>query len=282
MRSIWTGTIGVSMLSFPVKLGPAVSEGKLPLHRVRRSDGSRIRQQNVAEADGAPVGWEDVTMGYAAPDGRTVLVEKDDLARAFGDKSRHAKVLQFTDPVTVPRTAHETSYYVQPGDGGEKPYALLAAAMTATGKAAVVSIAVRQREALALLYATPDGYLVLERLAWGTSVQQPDFAAPPATLVSAPELAQAQQLVAALDEPFDWSSFTDASEEKLAAVIQAKLETGQAVGTPAPRTEAAVTAPQDIMAAIEASIKASRATAPKPARKPRARKPSAAKEEKVA
>jgi len=275
MRSIWAGTVGWGMVSVPVKLGTAVSEDRLPLHRVRRSDGSRIRQQNIAEADGAPVPRADIRTGYQAGNGQVVVLEKEDFERAYGEKNRTARILAFVPADSAPRTAHETSYYVQPDAGGEKAYALLARAMEEAGKAAVVSVAVRQREALGMLYPDGNGYLVLERLHWAAEVRTPDFPAPAPHLEPA-ETAMAASLVSELSGPFDWSAFTDQTQEKLNTVIQAKLETGQVLGTPSAPAPGAATRPEDIMAVLAASVAQAKAErAPEPVRKPRARKTAA-------
>jgi DNA end-binding protein Ku len=267
MRHMWTGTLGWNMVVIPVSLGTAVSEEKLPLHRVRRTDGSRIRQQNVAEADGQPVAWEDITTGYDTGSGQVVVLEKEDFDLAYGEKNRAAKILAFIPSGSAPRTAHETSYYVEPGKSGEKAYALLAEAMTRTGREAVVSIAVRQREALGLLYPQ-DGYLVLERLQWAADVKKPDFTV--TAEVAEKEVDLAENLVTQMSEPsFNWAAHTDTSMEKLSAVIQGKLETGQVLGTPSAPAPGTVTPPQDIMAALAASVEQARAERA-PARKPRA------------
>jgi DNA end-binding protein Ku len=264
LKSIWSGTLGIGGLSFPVKLGSAVSEDKLPLHRVRRSDGSRIRQQNIAEADGQPVDWSDIVTGYETGSGQTVLLEKDDFARAYGEKNRHIAIQAFLDASKLPRTAHDTSYVVEPGKDGERAYALLALVMEETGKSAVVSVAVRQREAFALLYAV-DGYLYLERLHWAADVKKPDFAAP-APKLDNKEIKLAHDLVEAFTGTFAWEVFEDTTMQKLTEVIQGKIETGQVLGTPqAPHS---VTAPQDLAATLAASVEQAKA-AKAPVRKPR-------------
>jgi DNA end-binding protein Ku len=273
IRSMWSGTLGVATLVLPVKLGTAVTDDSLELHQVRKSDGSRIRFRRVAQADGEEVAYSDIAKGYELPNGSMVILEDKDFELAFGDKSRAAKVLLFTDPAQVPRTAHAASYYVQPGTGGEPAYELLAEAMLRTGKAAVVSIAVRQREALALLYTTGDGYLILERLQWAAAVKKPDFAAPSAG-VTAAELDLAENLVTQMTKPFDWADYADLSDVKLTAVVQAKAETGQVTGTPATRPEGSPTAASDLTATLLASVEQAKSAArpAKPVRRARTRK----------
>jgi len=273
MRSIWTGTLGIGGLAFPVKLGTAVSEDKLPLHRVRRSDGSRVRQQNVAGADGQPVDWNDIVAGYETGSGQTVLLEKDDFARAYGEQSRHIAIQSFLDASSLPRSAHDTTYVVEPGNGGERAYALLALVMEESWKAALVSVAIRQREALALLYAV-NGYLYLERLHWAAQVKAPDFAAP-APKLDNKEIALARTLVDTFTGTVGWDAYKDTTMQRLTEVIQGKIETGQVLGTP--QAPSAVTAPQDLAAVLAASVEAAK-KAQAPARKPRAPRATKPKE----
>jgi len=275
MRSVWDGAISFGMVVIPVKLLPATSDsGGLELHRVRRSDGSRVKMRRYAEADGPDgpeVPWEDTVMGYETGNGTTVLVEESDFTLAYGEKNRAARVITFIPAGSLPRVAHESTYYVQPGKGGDGAYALLAEALKRTGKVAVVSVAVRARQALALLYPDERGYLLLERLQWAADVGTPPFEAPSG--VSEDQVEAAENLIALSSAPFDWAAQEDASASALADVIARKAETGQVVGTPtAPGTGAA---PADLMAALAASVEAAK---PKPpARKPRAGK--AVKEE---
>lgn len=279
MRHIWTGTLTVAALTFPVSLGNAVSrEDDFDLHQVRRSDGSRIRMKRYAEADGPDgpeIDFSDTARGYDTGTGQTVILEKEDFARAYGEKDKQVKVEMFTDASGLPRTAHETSYYVEPGEGGKRAYAMLAQAMLRAGKAAVVSFAVRQREATGLLYATDEGYLVLERLQWAADVKRPDFTLAVPEFTDA-ENAMTDTFVKTFSGTLDWTAYTDKSRENLAAVIQGKLETGQALGTPA--VPSAVTPPQDIMAVLTASVeqaqqaRAAKTTKAAVARKPRTRK----------
>ena len=265
MRSIWSGTVSFGMVTIPVKLLPAVSGDETTLHRVRRSDGSRIRMRRVAEADGEDareVPWDDTVMGYETGSGTTVLVEDADFALAYGEgKDRAAQITAFVPLGSLPRMAAEASYWVQPDKGGDKAYELLATALLRSGKAAVVSIAVRQRKANAMLYATDDGYLVLERLQWAAAVNAPGFAAPK-TGVTEEQVEQAQNLIGLTTAAFSWDAAQDSSGQRLAEVIQAKIEAGDVTGTPsAPGTGA----PANLEDVLRASVEAARAAqAPAP------------------
>jgi DNA end-binding protein Ku len=262
------------MLVLPVRLSTVVSDESTELHQVRKSDGSRISYRRFAAADGEEVPYSQIAKGYELPDGRTVVLTDEDFEKAYGGKNRNAKILQFVAEDALPRTAAGTSYYVQPGAGGEKAYALLARTMADTGTAAVVSVALRQRETLALLYTNGDGYLILERLNWAADVKKPDFAAPDATLPGT-ELDLAEKLVTQMSGPFDWGAARDESAERLEKVVQEKIETGQVAGTPASRPEGSPTPAQDLMAVLQASVAESKKNTA-PARKPRMARKAAA------
>jgi DNA end-binding protein Ku len=273
MRSIWTGAITLSLLNMPVKLGSSTKDNQLGLHMVRKSDGSRIRFTRVAEADGQEVQWNDIAKGYDAPDGSLVILDDEDFKAAYGPKNRVASILMFTNAASVPRTAIKTSYHVQPDKGGEKTYALLAGALQASGKVAILTFAMRQRVALAVL-APQDGYLILESLEWHADVLTPDFAAPPMT-ASEDEQALAARLIEQMTGDFDYAAQKDVSTEAVAAVIQAKIEKGHVIAAPKP-AEPGGAAIVNMMDAIQASLKATR-----PEEKPKARAPrrrAAAKE----
>lgn len=284
MRSVWTGTIGFGPVVIPVKLGVVVSEPDLPLHYFRRTDASRIEMKRFAKSDGTEVSFPDLAKGYEMPDGRVVLLELDDFTLAYGQRDKNAKILYFTPLAQVPpRTAHQQSYYVQPGSGGEQAYALLAQAMLRTGKAGVVSFAVSQREVLGVLYPADDGCLVLERLQWAENIRAADFTVPAADQAA---VEMAENLIGLQTQDFDWNSYRDPSMAALNTVIQAKISTGQAVGTPVAQAPGAPTQAADLMAVLAQSVaeeKAKRTPSPAPrTRKPRATRAPAQRETAVA
>ncbi len=277
MRSIWSGDISVSLLNMPVKLGSTTQDNELGLRMVRKSDGSQIKFKRVAEADGQEVEWNDTAKGYDAPDGSLVILDKADFDEAYGPKNRVASLLMFTDASNVPPLASKTSYWVQPGKGGEKIYALLAQALQRSGKVAILTLAVRQREAVAVL-RPQDGYLSLEPLNWDADILRPDFAAPPQT-ATGDEVDMALRLIDQLTEKYDHAAQADTSTEKLTAVIQAKIERGDIVAPPARPEGTGPQAAVDLMSALAAAVETSQKAAPAPA--PRTRKTAAKAREEV-
>jgi DNA end-binding protein Ku len=258
MRSTWTGAIQFGPLTVPVKLGSSVKENKLDLHMVRDTDGSPIRFTRVAEGDGKEVEWDHVAKGYDAPDGSLVVLKKPDFEAAFGPKNRVATVLMFTDAANIPPMANATNYWIQPNTGGEKSYALLAAELQRQGKVGVISFAMRERVAVAVL-RPHDGYLSLEKLEWDADLIKPDFTAP-VNNGTEQEQELTKQLIEIATDKYDHTAQEDPSRAALAAVIQGKIERGEVIAAP-PRPDN-VGAPADLTAQLQAAVAAQKAKAP--------------------
>lgn len=267
MRSMWNGTLTFGMIVIPVRLGPVAAGNELELHQYHRADGGRVAMKRTCSLDGEEIGYGDTARGYEAPNGQVVLLEDSDIALAFGNKTKEARVVMFTDAGQLPRTAHQSTYMIEPDKGGAGAYALLAEALKRTGKVAVVSFAVRERESMGTVFTDGNGYLFLERLNWAADVRAPDFIAPPVTDENQVDIAE--NLISLSTGEFDWASYKDASAAALADVIRAKIETGQVTGVPS-RAGASL-APADLGEALAASVeaaKAARAVVPASRRRP--------------
>lgn len=269
IRSSWKGSLGFGLLNVPVNLGGAVGSNDIETHQYA-PDGSKIRYRRVAESTGEEVQYKDIQTGYSLPDGNVVMLTDKDFEDAYGKLSREAEILMFTDPANVPDIAKSKPFFVQPGKGGEKAYALLVAALRATGKVAIVKFGMQKRKRLGALTPTEDGYLLLEQLEWAQDVKKPDFAAPAPELRDA-EVSAAVALIGTMEDEFDYSSVLDDSQVKLNELITARIERGQVTGGFV--TSDRGPAPQDIMAALTASIEAKRPATP--VKKPRTRKATA-------
>jgi DNA end-binding protein Ku len=250
-RSVWNGSLTVSLLNLPIKLGGASDSDKIELHQVRESDGSRIKMKRTSAADGEEVAYADVRKAYIADDGTPVVITPEDFEEAYGEVSKNAEIVTVTDEVNVPVIAREKPYFVMPDKGGEKVYALLAAALKHAGKVAVVSFAMRERKRLAVLSATDDGYLMLQQLTWAQDIRRPDFPAP-AAMYTPEELEMAAGLLATMTGDYDHEAQRDDSQEKLRAIVERKLNGGnKPAPKPVVRGDEAVT---DLMTTLRTAV----------------------------
>ncbi len=135
---------------------------------------------------------------------------------------------------------------------------LLTKAMEEAGKVAVGTFVMRSKQYVAALRPV-DGRLMLSTMAFADEVVDPASIDELADLddvkISPKELAMAEQLVDSLAGDFEPERFSDSYREQVLDLI-AKKAAGEAFEAPEP----AAAAPQviDLMAALEASVKAAK------------------------
>ena len=278
-QSIWKGSISFGLVSIPVRLFSATEEKDISFRQVHREDGGRIRYKRVCSVDGEEVPYSDIGKGYELPDGEMVVLDDDDFANLPITSSRAVEVLSFVPADQIDAVQMGKPYYCDP-TGDAKPYVLLRDALENAERVAVVKVALRQRERLAVLRPR-DGVLVMQTLLWPDEVRAAklDFLDDDVT-VRPQELTMAESYIAALSADFDPSEFSDGYREALEEVIEAKVA-GREVVTPEeqPASSGQVV---DLMEALRRSVAEAKsrrgegdAPAEKDATKPAARKAAA-------
>jgi DNA end-binding protein Ku len=223
MRSIWSGAISFGLVSIPVQLFTATEERGVPLHQFHATDGGRIRYRRVCAADGQEIDYGEIAKGYELPDGRVVVLTDEDFAALPLSSSRTIDVLSFVDADSVDPIRISRGYYCEPTALDPKPYHLLRTALERTGKSAVVKVAIRQRESLALL--RPRGWvLVLQLLLWPDEVREPRFPFLDEEVVLRPqELQMAESYVNTLTGEVDDAETVDRYRVALEELVEAKV-----------------------------------------------------------
>jgi DNA end-binding protein Ku len=261
MRAIWKGAVAFGLVNVPVRLYAATGEHEVPLHQVHRSDGGRIRYRRVCSIEDEPVEMAEIAKGYETDDGRLVILTDEDLASLPLATEREIEVLEFVpsdqvDPILLAKT-----YYLEPDKTAAKPYALLRQALAATDRMAVVKVALRQRESMAVLRVRGD-VICLQTLLWPDEVRAADFPVLDAEVqVRDQELAMASSLVEQLAGDFDPSGFEDRYRVALEAVIEAKVSAGGTQPVPAPADGGPADGTGqvvDLLAALQRSVEKAR------------------------
>lgn len=257
MQTIWKGTVSFGLVSIPVRLYSATEERDVSFRQVHREDGGRIRYRRVCEADGEEVSYGDIAKGYEMPDGQMVILEKSDFDSLPLPSSKAIDVLQFIPVDQVDPLMVQKSYYVSAEGAGAKPYVLLRDALESTGRAAVVKVALRNREQLAALRVRGE-VLVLQTLLWPDEVRDASGLAPDEDVtVRDQEIAMAESYIETLTGDFEPEQYTDEYRHALEELIEAKVSGGQVETPGAPAaTEGNVV---DLMAALRASVEAAKA-----------------------
>jgi DNA end-binding protein Ku len=181
-------------------------------------------------------------------------------------------VLSFVPAEQIDAVQMSKPYYCDPTGGDVKPYVLLRDSLEKANRVAVVKVALRQRERLAMLRPR-DGVLVLQTLLWPDEVRgtKLDFLDQDVS-VRPQELAMAESYISALSGDFDPSEFSDHYREALEEVIEAKVA-GREVKAPEEQP-AATGQVVDLMEALRRSVAEAKARRGEPAEEQAAEAPA--------
>lgn len=229
MRSIWKGSIAFGLVNVPIKVYAATETHDVSLHQVHDEDKGRIRYKRVCEF-GHEVEYADIQRAY--DDGeKTVVLTADDFKQLPEEQSHEIEVLEFVPVEQVDPMMFEKSYYLEPDSRSPKAYVLLRETLAKTDRLAIVQFTLRQKTRLGVLRVYDD-VILLQGLLWGDEVRAADFKSLDTSVkVSANELKMSSSLVDSMSTDFDPDRYTDAYQEELQQLIDAKLEAGDDVDT---------------------------------------------------
>jgi len=256
-RAIWSGAISFGLVNIPVKLYSAVSRKTVRFNQLDGSDNSRVRQKRINESTGEEVPYENLVKGYEIGPERYVIITPDELDSVQPEKTRSIDIEDFVELDQIDPMYFDHTYYLAPGTGAAKAYALLLKAMEETGRVAVARVVIRSKENLVAIRPR-DGVLAMETMLFSDEVVPPD------SLEDVPEgnqkttkreVEMARQLIDSLSTDFEPDKYRDEYRDRVLEMIERKAE-GEEITIEAPSDEPE--AVPDLMAALEASIASSK------------------------
>lgn len=286
-NAVWTGSLSLGLVVVPVRLYPAIKKKAVRFHELDLA-GRRVRHVRVSEPDvefempfsasamrlperprredfetpaplyEAPspeeIAYEEIRKGYEVAPGQYVAMTREEVAELAPERSRVLDVEQFVDVSAVDPIYFESRYYVVPDREWSSPFRVLRQAMAAADRMAIAWLTLRSRRYLSAM--RPYGeVMLLTTMVHADEVMPADFWIPDADVAPTnKELDMARLLIDTLSGPFEPERYPDEHRQRLLSAIEAK--------TPSP--EAVTTAPSptrvlDLMAALEASVKAAKA-----------------------
>jgi DNA end-binding protein Ku len=256
MRAIWNGAVSFGLVNVPVRLYAATSNHDIRFHQVHEVDGGRIRQKRTCSVCGEEVAYSEIAKGYETDDGQLIMLDDDDLAGLPTATGHEIDVVQFVPADQVDALLLDKSYYLEPENKALKPYSLLREALRETDRMALVKVALRQRETLALLRVRGDA-IVLQTMLWPDEVREADFPVLEGNVDLRPqEMAMASSLIDSLSGEFHPGEFEDDYRKAVGDLIEYKREHGR--GRPAPEETVAEDTDDmtDLLTALRRSVEA--------------------------
>ena len=256
---MWTGTVSFGLVAIPVKLFHAVSKKSVSFNQLDDRTMSRIRLKKVSAETGEEVPDEHIVKGYEITKGRYIQVDPDDLEPFIPVATKSIDLEEFVDLADIDPVYFDSPYILAP-DRTPKPYVLLAQAMEQAGKVAIGRFVMRNKQYVAALRAV-NGVLRMSTMVFADEVVDvgdiEELSALAGVEVSDREVLMAESLVDSLSADFEPEKFQDAYREQVLALIERKAA-GEMFEAPVASED--VPAVVDLMAALEASVKAAKAS----------------------
>ena len=298
--AVWTGSLSLGMVVVPVRLYPAIRKKAVRFHELDRS-GRRVRHVRVSEPDlewdppafaptirdpepapriGVPtrpaptfeapapqIAYEEIHKGYEVAPGQYVSMTREEVAALAPERSRVIDVQQFVDVSAVDPIFFESRYFVVPDREWSSPFRLLRQTMAAADRMAIAWVTLRSRRYLSAVRPFDD-VMLLTTMVHADEIAENDFWIPDArSEPSEKELKMARLLIDTLSGPFEPERYPDEHRQRLLGAIEAKAPTAPVAAAPPSPTRVL-----DLMAALEASVRAAKAARTGEDRQPKSRR----------
>jgi DNA end-binding protein Ku len=287
--AVWTGSLSLGMVVVPVRLYPAVKKKAVRFHELDRA-GRRVRHVRVSQPDidweasagsaafgrpeirlrpevvPAPIGdltaneppevaFEEIRKGYEVAPGQYVSLTREEVTALAPERSRVIDVQQFVDVSAVDPIYFESRYYVVPDREWSTPFRLLRQAMAEADRMAIAWFTLRSRRYLTAVRPFGDVMLLTTMVHADEIVGSDLWIAGAESPPSEKELKMARLLIDTLSGPFEPERYPDEHRQRLLEAIEERAPIAAEAPTPASPTRVL-----DLMAALEASVKAAKAS----------------------
>ena len=247
--SIWKGHLTFGLVSFPVRLFAAARSESISFNQLHKEDGSRIKQVLFCQAEDKPIPRSEIVKGYEYEKGRYVVVDDEEIKKVAPRTAKVMEIQEFVNGADVDPVYLESSYYMAPDEGGEKPYALLFETMKQTKYYGIAKVAMHNREHVVVLRPGDKG-MVLHTMYYADEVRRADEFVTDASNLKDKELALAKMLIESLVGEFEPAKYHDSYRANLRKMIEAKIAGQEVVETPETHMAPVI----DIMEALRKSL----------------------------
>jgi DNA end-binding protein Ku len=254
-RTIWKGALSFGLVNVPVGVYPATQDKSIHFNQFERGTSDRIRYKKINERTGEEVESKDIVKGVDLGGGDYVILSDEELASAEPERSRYIEITDFVALEDIDPVYYNTTYYLAPeGEAAGKAYALLRQAMEESGKVAIATFVMRNKEYLVAIRPEAD-VLALETMYFADEVRSPTNELPnlPGSEVTTEqELQMANLLIGSMESEWEPQRYQDTHRAKVEAIIEEKAQGKTIAVAKAPQATKVV----DLMEALSASIEA--------------------------
>jgi DNA end-binding protein Ku len=253
-KSIWNGTVTFGMVNVPIKLYSATESKTVHFSEVHAKDGARIEHRRTCPKEDREVPYGEIVKGYEVSAGKYVVLEKDEVKAAAGDRGKVIHLDEFVRAADIDPVFYDRTYYVGSRDEADA-FRLLCEALRKTELAGIGRFTFHDREYLVALRAQDD-VLILHTLRFHDEVVTADELEleSGARKPSKQEIEMAGQLIKSMTADFKPDGYEDTYRDAVLELIKRKA-TGEDIDLVAQEEPAHG---DDLAAALEASLAGAR------------------------
>ena len=224
-RATWNGFLRLSLVSCPVYLSPATTEGKkIRLNQLNAETGNRLKQQLVDAETGEVVERDHISKGYEYERGHYVTITDDELKDLQIESSKIIDLDQFVGRDEVDPVYVDAPYYVYPdGELADEAFRVIGEAMIRKGKVGLGRVVLSSRERLVLVEPRGAG-LLMSTLHSADEVRPAEFATHAKAEIDADMVAIAETIIERKSARFDPASFRDRYQDALHELVASKIK----------------------------------------------------------
>ncbi|QIR87042.1 Ku protein [Paracoccus sp. AK26] len=258
-RTYWKGYLKLSLVTCPVTLMPAITEGdKVRFHTLNAQTGNRVVSQYVDSVTERPVRDDDEVKGYERGENDYVMLEDAEIEAVGLESTRTIDIDMFVPDHSIGWVWYDRPHFLLPGDEvGQEAFAVIRDAMAASGTVGISRLVMYRRERAVMLKPRGKG-MVLWTLRYGDEVRdegdyfddisQSKPEARPLTLV--------RKLIGEKTTHWGPSMVNDPVQERLLDIIAAKKKGKKRAAKSKPQAHEPEGNVIDIMTALKKSLQA--------------------------
>ncbi len=228
-RPIWEGHLRLSLVTCPVSLFKATSEGGgVHFHLLHPQSHNRVKQ--AWKDPSLPEGEQEIPRaellhGYEVEKGKYVIIEDDDIKAIKLESTKTIQIERFVDASTIDRVFWDTPYYMVPSGKAAltEPFAVIRDAMNGAGRVALGRVVMTGRERIVAIEVRGRGLLLSTLHAQDEVRSDADlFDDIPEASADKQMVEIAEAIIAKQEGPFDPSEFNDRYAEALQRLVTEK------------------------------------------------------------
>lgn len=224
IRAAWKGYISLGQLGIPVRLYSGTRSTRPHLYQLHDADGSPVERQLRCSAEQREISPNEIVRAIELEPGKFLALTDQELDIAASDAPKSIAVQQFSDMATIPSQFFDKTFYVIPGRGGERAYALLREVLGRLQKVAIARFSIYGREHVAALGVAND-LLVLYQLHYAAEiVPRSNLKTPSLPRPTPKEVAALSAVVERFSGPLYLEDYHDEYADHLGTLVERKIK----------------------------------------------------------